>query len=86
MPDEARLVADLRRRARTAQYAGTVPSPCRDVCRMGEHGYCEGCYRTLDEIAGWGQSDDARKRAIWQELPGRAAWALGTPDADEATT
>jgi predicted Fe-S protein YdhL (DUF1289 family) len=32
----------------------SVPSPCIDVCRMDPNsGLCEGCLRTLDEIAGW---------------------------------
>lgn len=29
-------------------------SPCIGVCRMdAESGLCQGCFRTLDEIAGW---------------------------------
>ena len=31
---------------------GSVPSPCINVCKMNERsGLCEGCLRTLDEIA-----------------------------------
>lgn len=31
-----------------------VTSPCVGVCIMDdETGWCEGCRRTLDEIAGW---------------------------------
>jgi predicted Fe-S protein YdhL (DUF1289 family) len=38
-------------------------------------GWCEGCQRTLAEIAAWGGLDDAAKRAVWQQLPARrAAW------------
>jgi predicted Fe-S protein YdhL (DUF1289 family) len=30
------------------------PSPCIGVCRIdGKTGWCEGCWRTLDEIADW---------------------------------
>lgn len=48
---------------------GTVPSPCISVCRMDEAtGWCEGCMRTLDEIAAWSLLDDAEKRAVWAEL------------------
>jgi predicted Fe-S protein YdhL (DUF1289 family) len=55
-----------------------VPSPCINVCRMdAASGWCEGCQRTLAEIAAWGGMDDDAKRAVWQALPARrAAWAL----------
>jgi len=40
-------------------------SPCVDVCRMDPAtGLCEGCRRTLDEIAGWSNFTDAEKRAV----------------------
>ncbi|MBS0291909.1 MAG: DUF1289 domain-containing protein, partial [Proteobacteria bacterium] len=43
-----------------------VPSPCVSVCRMSpDRSHCEGCFRTLDEIRVWSQSDGARRRAIW---------------------
>ena len=77
MSADPKLIADLRRRALAAQYAKPVASPCRDVCRMGQHGYCEGCFRTIDEIAGWANRSEDDKRAIWQTLPQRAD-ALGT--------
>ena len=31
-------------------------------------GLCNGCYRTLDEIAAWSAMSDDRKRALWQRL------------------
>lgn len=44
----------------------SVPSPCVGVCKMSEAtGWCTGCFRRLDEIAGWGRLDDASKRALW---------------------
>ena len=31
-----------------------VESPCINVCSMNNAtGYCEGCYRTIEEIQGW---------------------------------
>jgi len=49
-----------------------VPSPCVDVCRMdAATGWCVGCARTIDEIAAWGQMDDAHKQAVWAALPAR---------------
>ena len=49
-----------------------VPSPCTDICRIDpQSGWCEGCLRTIDEIAAWGSMDDAARREIWKRLPGR---------------
>jgi predicted Fe-S protein YdhL (DUF1289 family) len=36
-------------------------------------GWCEGCLRTLDEIAAWGTMADDDKRAVWQALERRRA-------------
>jgi len=50
-----------------------VPSPCNNVCRIDPAtGYCEGCLRTIDEVAAWGSLDDRAKREIWQRLGARA--------------
>ncbi|WOD18185.1 DUF1289 domain-containing protein [Paraburkholderia kirstenboschensis] len=57
-----------------ATQAGGVPSPCINVCRMdASTGWCEGCLRTIDEIAGWSIYDDHEKRAVWDELEARRA-------------
>ena len=51
---------------------GTVASPCINVCRMDERtGYCEGCLRTLDEIACWSGYTDEEKRAVLGRLAAR---------------
>jgi predicted Fe-S protein YdhL (DUF1289 family) len=51
-----------------------VPSPCTDVCRIDPvTGWCEGCLRTIDEIAAWGALGDAEKREVWKRLPARRA-------------
>ncbi|CAM2147831.1 DUF1289 domain-containing protein [Paraburkholderia tropica] len=51
-----------------------TPSPCISVCRMHEpSGLCEGCLRTLDEIALWSTFDDAAKRAVWDAIETRHA-------------
>ena len=52
--------------------AENVPSPCISVCRMNEDtGWCEGCYRTIDEIRQWSKSDDAAKHALWRQIEQR---------------
>jgi uncharacterized protein len=38
-------------------------------------GWCKGCYRSLSEIARWGQMTDAQKLGVWQQLEGREAKA-----------
>jgi len=50
------------------------PSPCINVCRMNDAtGLCEGCLRTLDEIALWSVLEEEDKRAVWAALAQRRA-------------
>lgn len=59
-----------------------VPSPCIDVCRIDARtGWCEGCSRTIEEIAQWAALDDHAKREVWQRL-GRRREQLGTLAGD----
>jgi uncharacterized protein len=49
-----------------------VTSPCVNVCRMDDAtGWCSGCLRTLDEIAGWSSLGDEARRAVWARLSQR---------------
>lgn len=48
-----------------------VASPCIGVCRMRDDDVCEGCLRTLDEIAEWSIASDSRRRAILDALAAR---------------
>ena len=49
-----------------------VASPCVNVCRMDVNsGYCEGCRRSLEEIASWSIYTSAEKRAVLTLLPAR---------------
>lgn len=58
-----------------------VPSPCINVCRMDRRsGWCEGCLRTIDEIAAWGALPDEAKRAVWVQLDQRrSVWLQRQP-------
>ena len=38
-------------------------------------GWCEGCYRTIDEIAAWSRMEDHEKRAVWALLENRRSHA-----------
>lgn len=71
---EAEALRQLVDRAVAAQaLPGDLPSPCVSVCRIDAgSGVCEGCLRTLKEIAGWSRMDDAGKRGIWREITQRA--------------
>ncbi|WP_269429835.1 DUF1289 domain-containing protein [Novilysobacter defluvii] len=54
--------------------AGALLTPCIGVCTMNPRGLCDGCHRTLDEIATWSQMDDARRQHLMDEvLPTREA-------------
>ena len=60
-----------------------VPSPCIDVCRIDARtGWCEGCLRTLDEIAAWGGLDEAGKQAVWDRLAVRHAASGAAPETE----
>lgn len=49
-----------------------VESPCINICKMdGRTGLCLGCYRTLDEIAGWSAADDETRLEILAEVEKR---------------
>jgi uncharacterized protein len=59
--------------------ADDVPSPCINVCTIHpQMGWCLGCFRTLDEIAGWTQFSGDDKRAVLARLPARR-WRQGLP-------
>ena len=48
--------------------ASPLPSPCIKQCQLNSQQVCQGCQRTLDEIAGWSQFDESRKQQIWLRL------------------
>ena len=51
-----------------------VASPCVSICVIDQaSGLCIGCYRTLEEIAGWIDLSTAARRAIVAELAQRKA-------------
>lgn len=59
-------------RAALLKQEPEVASPCVDVCRMeAARGYCEGCQRSLDEIASWSEYSAAQKHAVLALLPAR---------------
>lgn len=68
------LVAPVAPAGTVTSAPAPVPSPCVNVCRMdAASGLCEGCLRTIDEIAAWSQMTEAGKRAVWAALEVRRA-------------
>ena len=50
-----------------------MASPCVKICVVHpESGICVGCYRTMDEIAGWSGMSDAERADLTANLPDRA--------------
>jgi hypothetical protein len=49
-----------------------IKTPCIKVCAIdGESGLCLGCFRTLQEVAGWSRLSDAERDLVMAELPSR---------------
>lgn len=54
------------------RFVEPVPSPCVSLCKLDEHGYCEGCLRHVNEIARWLSMDSEERRHLMEtELPQR---------------
>ena len=50
----------------------SIQSPCILVCSIDmKSGYCFGCGRTRDEIAGWMNYSSETRRQLMAELPAR---------------
>ncbi len=51
-----------------------VQSPCVKLCVVHpESRICVGCFRSIDEIAGWSRLTAAERSTIMAELPARAS-------------
>lgn len=54
-------------------------SPCTKLCKIDPRtGFCRGCARTLNEIAGWSRMSDAAKRRLLAELKKRQPLIAGS--------
>ncbi len=57
-----------------------IKSPCINVCKMdATSGLCQGCSRTLDEIAAWSRLDDAARTTILAAVAARRGERLSAP-------
>ncbi len=56
-----------------------VESPCVDICRLDDQGYCVGCFRTGQEIADWLAYSPEQRSDIMKRLPARAGSRFEEP-------
>ncbi|HEY0893387.1 MAG TPA: DUF1289 domain-containing protein [Cellvibrio sp.] len=55
-----------------------IASPCVGVCSMDEAtGFCQGCFRTLEEIRQWWDMDNATKTEVIKTAAAREAAVFG---------
>ena len=49
-----------------------IATPCLKLCKADFSApFCVGCFRTLDEIAGWRDFSDAQRQVVLEKLPKR---------------
>ena len=79
MIDPETIAEKVRATLAIDQKSGqNVPSPCVSVCNISaQDGLCEGCLRTLDEIARWSALDEAARRRVWALIGRRAGQKQG---------
>ena len=54
--------------------SGPITTPCVKVCVVdGESELCLGCFRTLEEIAGWSRLTVEQRETIMSDLADRRA-------------
>lgn len=76
MPVRSLIPAFVSLQDARVRKGGAFPSPCVNVCRMSpQSGWCEGCWRTLDEIRLWGGMSDAARQECWARIESRQAEA-----------
>jgi predicted Fe-S protein YdhL (DUF1289 family) len=68
--NDSKMVAGYAYSTRAERHL--VPSPCISVCVVSPVSrLCEGCHRTLDEIAAWPEMTSVQKRMVWHRIQQR---------------
>lgn len=50
----------------------TIETPCRKICKINKKTeLCEGCFRTIEEIARWATFTSVQRKQIMLQLPSR---------------
>ncbi|WP_411726799.1 DUF1289 domain-containing protein [Methyloglobulus sp.] len=48
-----------------------IPSPCIRHCCLNEEDVCVGCFRSLPEVVGWANADNATRQMILNNTKSR---------------
>lgn len=51
-----------------APAPAAILTPCIGICTLDAAGYCEGCFRTSEEIGSWSTMTDAQRRRLMDEV------------------
>jgi predicted Fe-S protein YdhL (DUF1289 family) len=80
MSAAGRLATQARKVREDAATGVEPPSPCLSVCRMNAgSALCDGCMRTIDEIAAWGLMQSPQRLAVWMAIEQRALVSEQSP-------
>ena len=53
-----------------------IDTPCVNICRLDDQRICVGCFRSVEEIAGWSRMTELEKAAV------NAALSSAPPELD----
>ncbi len=59
----------------------SVPSPCIGVCQLNDAKVCQGCHRSIDEIALWSSMTNAQRQRTLDRI-GNSQQACGGQECD----
>ena len=46
-----------------------LPSPCISICKLNKStGFCDGCFRTINEISQWPSMTDVERMSLLEKL------------------
>ena len=46
-----------------------LPSPCISICKLNKStGFCDGCFRTINEISQWPLMTDVERKSLLETL------------------
>jgi len=46
-----------------------LPSPCISICKLNKStGFCDGCFRTINEISEWPSMTDVERMSLLETL------------------
>ncbi len=65
-------MGEIKKERELMQSDVTVASPCNNHCIMNAaNNYCDGCFRTIEEIIHWSVYSDEEKKQVLQKVERR---------------